>query len=59
MNSIAGNFLLKRAEFTLNVDFNLADNAVTAIYGRSGSGKTTFLRCIAGLEKKSTREVGC
>lgn len=38
-------------EFTLDVDLRLPGRGVTALYGHSGSGKTTCLRCIAGLEK--------
>lgn len=37
--------------FTVDVDLLLPGRGVTAIYGHSGSGKTTCLRCIAGLEK--------
>jgi len=44
---------LKRAYagFNLDVDLNLPGRGVTALYGHSGSGKTTCLRCIAGLER--------
>jgi molybdate transport system ATP-binding protein len=38
-------------EFTVDVDLLLPGRGVTALYGHSGSGKTTCLRCIAGLEK--------
>ncbi|HEX8593028.1 MAG TPA: molybdenum ABC transporter ATP-binding protein [Pseudomonas sp.] len=38
-------------EFSLSVDLALPGRGVTAFYGHSGSGKTTCLRCIAGLEK--------
>lgn len=41
---------LKRPAFTLSVDLNLVADGVTVIYGRSGSGKTSLLRAIAGLE---------
>lgn len=37
--------------FALDVDLELPGRGVTALYGHSGSGKTTCLRCIAGLEK--------
>ncbi|MGY3174172.1 molybdate transport system ATP-binding protein [Pseudomonas sp. TE12234] len=37
--------------FHLDVDLQLPGRGVTALYGHSGSGKTTCLRCIAGLEK--------
>jgi molybdate transport system ATP-binding protein len=42
---------LKYSGFTLEVDLQLPGRGVTALYGHSGSGKTTCLRCIAGLEK--------
>ncbi|TPE48715.1 molybdenum ABC transporter ATP-binding protein, partial [Maribrevibacterium harenarium] len=55
-DTIQAQFHLTRAtpgqsDFTLDVDLTLANRGVTAIFGQSGSGKTTFLRCIAGLEK--------
>ncbi|MFL1390823.1 molybdenum ABC transporter ATP-binding protein [Pseudomonas tritici] len=37
--------------FALDVDLHLPGRGVTALYGHSGSGKTTCLRCIAGLER--------
>jgi molybdate transport system ATP-binding protein len=40
-----------RKSFNLAVDLNIPAQGVTAIYGASGSGKTSLLRCIAGLEK--------
>ena len=39
--------------FTLDLDLQLPGKGVTALYGHSGSGKTTCLRCIAGLERAS------
>lgn len=38
-------------EFSLEVDLSLPGRGVTALFGHSGSGKTTCLRCIAGLER--------
>ncbi|MEO5335933.1 MAG: molybdenum ABC transporter ATP-binding protein [Magnetospirillum sp. WYHS-4] len=35
--------------FTLDVAFDASVRAVTALFGASGSGKTTVLRCLAGL----------
>lgn len=40
-----------RRSFTLDLDLVIPAQGVTAIYGASGSGKTSLLRCIAGLEK--------
>jgi len=42
---------LRRADFSLDVNCDLPSSGVTAIFGRSGGGKTTLLRCIAGLER--------
>lgn len=35
--------------FSLDVDLRLPGRGVSALYGHSGSGKTTCLRCLAGL----------
>lgn len=37
--------------FRLAVDLDLPGQGVSALFGHSGSGKTTVLRCIAGLER--------
>ncbi len=42
---------LKYSGFALDVDLQLPGRGVSALYGHSGSGKTTCLRCIAGLER--------
>lgn len=42
---------LNYSGFALDVDEQLPGRGVTALFGHSGSGKTTCLRCIAGLEK--------
>jgi len=44
-------FRLDRPGFVLDVDLQLPARGVTAVFGRSGSGKTSLLRCIAGLER--------
>lgn len=41
---------LQLGDFSLNVDFEVPDSGVCAIYGPSGCGKTSLLRTIAGLE---------
>lgn len=54
---IQSRFLLRRAAapgaeaFVLDVDLTLPGKGIAAIFGHSGSGKSTFLRCIAGLER--------
>lgn len=35
----------------LDASFSVPVSGVTAVFGRSGSGKTTVLRCLAGLEQ--------
>jgi len=48
---IEAKFRLDWPSFTLGVDLNLPSRGVTALFGHSGSGKTSLLRCIAGLER--------
>ncbi len=43
-------FDLERPGFRLTVDIRVPGRGVTALFGRSGCGKTTLLRCVAGLE---------
>ena len=44
---------LPRAGFELAVDLELPARGITVLFGASGSGKTTVLRCVAGLERAS------
>jgi molybdate transport system ATP-binding protein len=44
------NAQLARADFALDVHLTLPPRGVTALFGASGSGKTTCLRVLAGLE---------
>jgi len=48
---------LERAGFALDVDTAFPLEGVTALFGRSGCGKTTLLRIIAGLEHPPGAEV--
>ena len=50
-SSILARLDLARGEFNLNVDLNLPGRGVSALFGHSGSGKTSCLRCLAGLER--------
>lgn len=51
MDTIKARFSIKRSGFTLDADVQLSGRGVTGLFGHSGSGKTTFLRCVAGLER--------
>ena len=42
---------LPRPDFRLQVDLHLPAQGITVLFGASGSGKTTVLRCVAGLER--------
>lgn len=50
-SGIYARFNLNYQGFSLEVDLQLPGQGVTALFGHSGSGKTTCLRCIAGLER--------
>ena len=45
-----------KSSFELDVDIDIPGQGITTVFGESGSGKTSLLRCIAGLEKNA---VGC
>lgn len=51
MSQIRARFRIDRGGFQLDVAFTLPGRGVTALFGHSGSGKTTVLRAIAGLER--------
>ena len=47
------NVELPRRDFTMNIDL-VVDNKLTGIYGHSGSGKTSLIHLISGLERPRT-----
>jgi molybdate transport system ATP-binding protein len=49
--------VLPRAGFDLDVEFSLPAGGITALFGVSGAGKTSILRCVAGLERAATGRV--
>ena len=51
LNRIEARFRVVRENFTLEVDLQLPDRGITALFGPSGCGKTTLLRAIAGLDR--------
>jgi molybdate transport system ATP-binding protein len=48
---IRARFRVDRKDFMLDVDLTLPGRGITALFGHSGSGKTTVLRAMAGLER--------
>lgn len=48
---IRARFAIARQDFRLDVDLALPGRGITALFGHSGSGKTTCLRALAGLER--------
>ena len=48
---IEARFRTALGEFELDVEASLAAHGVTALFGPSGAGKTSVLRCMAGLER--------
>jgi molybdate transport system ATP-binding protein len=48
---IHARFRIDRGDFSLDIDLVLPGRGVTALFGHSGSGKTTCLRAMAGLER--------
>jgi molybdate transport system ATP-binding protein len=51
MNAPLSRIRLNRADFALDVDLKLPGQGITVLFGVSGSGKTSLLRCVAGLER--------
>ncbi|WP_028626306.1 molybdenum ABC transporter ATP-binding protein [Metapseudomonas resinovorans] len=51
MQQIRARFRLRHPGFALEADLELPGRGVSALFGHSGSGKTSLLRCIAGLEQ--------
>ena len=44
-------YALRRENFALDVDLDLPLRGIAGLFGASGAGKTSLLRCIAGLER--------
>ncbi len=44
-------------EITINIDINLQETGITALFGRSGAGKTSIINLIAGLQKPDAGKI--
>ena len=56
MNEIEIKHGLQKGRFKLDVDIRIPASGITGVFGESGCGKTTLLRCIAGLENSSSED---
>ncbi|WP_135076330.1 molybdenum ABC transporter ATP-binding protein [Terasakiella sp. SH-1] len=54
MSKISARFQTQLDQFALDVDVHIPEKGVTALFGQSGCGKTTVLRCLAGLHRVET-----
>lgn len=59
MDHLSIDIELRRGEFMLAVKQSLKLSGITGIFGANGSGKTSLLRVIAGLEPAATGELRC
>ncbi|MDB5432507.1 MAG: hypothetical protein JWP35_3623 [Caulobacter sp.] len=55
--SVSATFKGRVGSFPIDVSFTLPARGLTALSGRSGAGKSTVLRCIAGLTRLAGRLV--
>jgi molybdate transport system ATP-binding protein len=53
-NTIQISYELRRGDFALDVDLELPLRGISGVFGVSGAGKTSLLRCIAGLERPAS-----
>lgn len=57
MSSIDIQLTSQLGDFQLDISFSTPANGVIALFGRSGSGKTSVLRAIAGLDKRISGKI--
>ncbi len=51
IGAINARFYLNYGSFKLEADLSLPGSGISVLFGDSGSGKTSLLRCMAGLER--------
>jgi molybdate transport system ATP-binding protein len=49
--SLDAHLVVRRGQFTVDVELSVGDGAVLGVLGPNGAGKTTALRALAGLER--------
>ncbi|MBV8817566.1 MAG: ATP-binding cassette domain-containing protein [Acidobacteriaceae bacterium] len=54
---LEADFRKQRREFLVDVQLRLPDHGCMALFGASGSGKSTILSCIAGLEQPDSGRI--
>ncbi len=54
-NTLNASFHSTTRDFSLGIEFSMPLKGITALFGASGSGKTSILRAIAGLDHLSGR----
>ena len=48
---------VRRGRFSLEVDVEVPGEGVTGLFGPSGSGKSSLLRCLAGLDPDASGRI--
>jgi len=57
MSELKANITLKRGNFDLDVSLQLPERGITALLGPSGSGKSSLLRILAGLDRPQSGQI--
>ncbi|MEW8014317.1 MAG: molybdenum ABC transporter ATP-binding protein [Candidatus Sedimenticola endophacoides] len=57
MNGVEVRLRKRLGDFTLDVQFQAPPSGITALFGHSGSGKTSILRAVAGLDRDAVGHV--